>query len=417
MCVNRHTGNADFTDVNVVAAESVAFAREPIHDADGALAGYELLGLRAIAEDGGADATDSQVALAALADVGLAEATGGAPAFLNVTASLLARVDPLPFGPDGIVLELEPPDGPAADLVERAWRLRDRGYTIALDAGPRFDGLEDLAAAVHIVKLRAAGLDGPLARRVGELAPVARIAAIGVDDHALLAHCLGLGATLVQGDVHVRPRPLEGRPIPVGDLSRLRAAATLGGDGDEVDELTEAIAMDVGLSVRLLRFLNSAAFSLRSPVSSVRQAVVMLGPRTVRQWALMVTLAGTGAPRGPVLVRALARARLAEALARRLGAPEVDTYFTAGLFSVLDALLDTPMPALLGELPLAGDLEAALLHGTGGKGRVLTVVRLAEAGDWAAAQALLPGVPAETLAALHTASLRWADASTRALAD
>jgi EAL and modified HD-GYP domain-containing signal transduction protein len=396
---------------------TVAFAREPIHDAAGALAGYELLGLTAIAGTCGplADADASRVALSALSDIGLPGTTGGAPAFLNVGASLLAALDPLPFGPEGIVLELQPPAVPDADFEERAARLRERGYTLALDRFASGRDLGTLAGVVHIVKLSAGAVSPELVREAAALAPGARLAAFGVDDHATLERCLALGVALVQGAVHVRPRPLAGRAIPVGDLEPLRAAVGLGGDALDVDELARAITMDVGLSVRLLRYLNSAAFSLRSHISSVRQAVVLLGPRTVRQWALLVTLAERGAVRGPLLVRALARARLAEAIARRLNAPDPDAYFTAGLFSVLDALLDAPLPDLLAELPLADDLVAALVEGTGGKGRVLAVVRRAEAGDWAGAQALLPALPTDALAALHTAALRWADLSTREL--
>src|SRR5690554_7061498 len=40
-----------------------------------------------------------------------------------------------------------------------------------------------------------------------------------------------------------------------------------------------------------------------------------------------------------------------------------DMYFTAGLFSVLDALLDAPMVEVLERLPLSDELEQALLEG------------------------------------------------------
>lgn len=391
--------------------EGVAFAREPIHDDRGALAGYELLGVQSTSPD----ADGSRVALAVLADVGLAGATGGAPAFLNVTPTMLELLDPLPFGPEGIVLELQPSSAPADGTAARARRLRDRGYTLALDGHGPGDELDALAPLVQIVKLPAGEVTGERLRHLAERTGGARIAACGVDDHETLAACLAHGVVLVQGAVHVRPRPLEGRSVPTGDLSQLRAVAAAGGDPVDLEELAAAIGRDLGLSVRLLRYLNSAAFGLRSPVSSVRQAVVTLGPKTVRQWAMLVTLAGPGAAGGPLLTRALARARLAEALARRLGARDVDAYFTAGLFSVLDALLDAPMADLLAELPLAPDLHAALLDGAGGKGRVLAVVRHAEVGGWDRAAVLLPAVPTHALAALHTAALRWADTTVRAL--
>src|SRR3954468_2023259 len=98
------------------ADAEVLFARQPILDVDGRLAGYELL----YRGDGGSEsphAATSRVAASALSDLGLRQATGGAPAFINVTTEFLLAMDPLPFGPEGVVLEI------AADRVPdaRCW--------------------------------------------------------------------------------------------------------------------------------------------------------------------------------------------------------------------------------------------------------------------------------------------------------
>ena len=74
----------------------------------------------------------------------------------------------------------------------------------------------------------------------------------------------------------------------------------------------------------------------------MRQAIVLLGPRTVRQWAMLLLLSGIDEQRGPLLITALSRGRTCEAIARRLGADDPDAYFFTGMLSVVDALLDQP---------------------------------------------------------------------------
>src|SRR6478752_7456335 len=129
----------------------VLFARQPILDLEGRLAGYELL----YRGDGSESphAATSRVAATALSDLGLRAAAGGAPAFLNVTSEFLLAMDPLPFGPEGVVLEIAADRLPEDVLIERLGRLRQHGYMLALDgyAGqPAAERLLDFATLAKV---------------------------------------------------------------------------------------------------------------------------------------------------------------------------------------------------------------------------------------------------------------------------
>ena len=391
----------------------VLFARQPILDADSRLAGYELL-YRGEGQESPHAAT-SRVAASALSDLGLRSATGGAPAFLNVTTEFLLAMDPLPFGPEGVVLEIAAdrvPDGP---LVERLGRLRQHGYMLALDgyAGqPSAEPLLDFAtlAKVDAVGFGAGQLTTIVARiRARGLRPVAN----GVESHTDHDRCSDAGFELFQGDFVCRPREIVGHNVPTASIGALRLAAGISAAETSVDELEKAIALDPGLSLRLLRFVNSAAFSLRHQIKSVRQAIVLLGPRTVRQWAMLLLLSGIDEQRGPVLITALSRGRTCEAIARRLGADDADAYFFTGMLSVVDALLDQPMEEAVAGLPLSEDVIAALVDRAGGKGRTLTMAECCERGAWD--EASLPSLDAGQLAVLHVEALTWADATAAGL--
>jgi EAL and modified HD-GYP domain-containing signal transduction protein len=397
-----------------VSETEVLFARQPILDVDGRLAGYELL----YRGEGGSEsphAATSRVAASALSDLGLRSATGGAPAFLNVTTEFLLAMDPLPFGPEGVILEIAADRVPDEPLIERLGRLRQHGYMLALDgyAGqPSAEPLLDLAQLAKVDARDGGGaqLAGLVAKLRGRgLRPVAN----GVDAYTDHDRCADAGFELFQGDFVCRPREVVGHNVPTASIGALRLAAGISAGDTGVDELEKAIALDPGLSLRLLRFVNSAAFSLRHQIKSVRQAIVLLGPRTVRQWAMLLLLSGIDEKRGPLLVTALSRGRTCEAIARRLGADDVDAYFFTGMLSIVDALLDKPMEEALADLPLAEDVVAALVQRGGGKGRTLKMAEACERGAWD--EAALPGLDAADLAVLHVEAITWADATASGL--
>src|SRR4051794_5384719 len=191
----------------------VLFARQPILDADSRLAGYELL-YRGEGQESPHAAT-SRVAASALSDLGLRSATGGAPAFINVTTEFLLAMDPLPFGPEGVVLEIAADRVPDEPLIERLGRLRQHGYMLALDGYAGQPAAEPLLDLAQLAKVDARGggiqLAGLVAKLRGRgLRPVAN----GVDAYTDHDRCADAGFELFQGDFVCRPREVVGHNVP-----------------------------------------------------------------------------------------------------------------------------------------------------------------------------------------------------------
>jgi len=83
-----------------------------------------------------------------------------------------------------------------------------------------------------------------------------------------------------------------------------------------------------------------------------------------------------------LLVMALVRANMSYELAKRMQVSNPDSYFTAGMLSILDALLDRPMAEILEKLPLSNEIHAALIEKRGSMGRVVDCVLNYEQGKW-----------------------------------
>jgi EAL and modified HD-GYP domain-containing signal transduction protein len=174
----------------------------------------------------------------------------------------------------------------------------------------------------------------------------------------------------------------------------------------DFDSLQEIISHDVALSYNLLRFINSAFFALPRRVESIRDALVLLGLMNVRKWATLMTLADADDKPQELVMTAVVRARMCELLARSYQHKDAEGFFTAGLFSVVDAMMDTSMVELLAQLPLSREIIEALLNHEGQKGRILRAVIAYERGAFGELGELPP--TRTPLADVYSEAVEWA---------
>ena len=142
------------------------------------------------------------------------------------------------------------------------------------------------------------------------------------------------------------------------------------------------IAQDIAFSYRILRYVNSAALALPRKIESIHQAVVILGMQTIKSWTTLLALSQVDNKPAELVVTAMVRGKMAEELARAEKYEGPDTFFTIGLFSALDALMDNTMEEILTQLPLAEHISNALLHHQGVHGEILSCVLAYERGEW-----------------------------------
>ena len=116
-----------------------------------------------------------------------------------------------------------------------------------------------------------------------------------------------------------------------------------------VQKLADVISTDPGLTARLLKLANSAAYSRGQPVTDVSRAAMLLGLRTLKMVTLGFTLIDRPPAGNPALSaltwrRSLATAVLGRKMAVTVAAELSEDGFTGGLLSNVGktALLDEP---------------------------------------------------------------------------
>jgi c-di-GMP phosphodiesterase len=383
------------------AAAPVVVARQPILDRAEDVIGFELLSPP--------DETAS-VLVQSLADIGLGRLVGPRPAHINVTRELLLAVRPLPLSAERVVIELPAPDGPDDILLMVARELHESRFRIALDGYRHVEGIDELLALASIVKASAGMLDAPAVAALH--ARGLQLIADGVQTREQYEAARALGFDGFQGGYFAEPVVVPGAATPT---YRLRALSLLSrGDMSSFEQLERVISEDPGLSVKVVKLANSAFFGRRHPIGTIRQALVQLGTVAVRRWATLLVLAGVTDRPNHLLELGLLRARLCELVASRFTAAEPDRAFTIGLFSIVDALLRTPMDALLEELPFDDRTTLALARHEGPEGRVLGGVLAYEAGDFDRCSS--QGIGLVDIAHAYREALDWTNDATLQLA-
>jgi EAL and modified HD-GYP domain-containing signal transduction protein len=167
------------------------------------------------------------------------------------------------------------------------------------------------------------------------------------------------------------------------------------------------------VSYRLLNFINSAAFSLRSKIQSIQQALTLLGKQQIKQWFLAVIISDFDSTSKvqEAAYTSLQRARYLESMAKlqKDRAFPSETLFLLGLFSKLDVLLAQPMNKLLENIPLDKDVEAALLSKPSPYWAWLSLVEDIEIANWEDVEEFLDtrNLDRETSAINYTESIEW----------
>ena len=225
--------------------------------------------------------------------------------------------------------------------------------------------------------------------------------------------CKAQGFDMFQGFFLCRPRVLRGRRLPANRVNTMRLLAKLQDPAVDVKDLEALVGEDVTMSYRLLRYINSAAFSLRKKIESIRHAIIYLGMREIKQWANMVALSTIDDKPSELMVTCLVRAKMCELFAEVLGQGNKGTAFVVGMFSLLDAMMDVPLEELLESMPLADEITGALLHGTGPFADILSNTLAYERGDWEAINC--PELSDSTIADLYIQAVEWANVTVKTL--
>ena len=359
--------------------------RQPIFNRDMEVIAYELL-FRGNTQDNhamiiGGDAASAQVMMNVFGEMGLTEVLGEHKGFINFTEGLLLR-EYQPFFPrKKVVIEVLEDVKVTPQLIASLTKLKELGFTIALDDyifNPELLPLERFADIIK-VEILAVGPKQLIEHSQRLKAQGIKLLAEKVETREQFEFCLKLGFDYFQGYFFARPKIIEGKRLPNNKLTMLDLLANVYNPDIDMHKLSDIIGKDVALSQKLLKFVAETS-GPGVKISSIHDAVLRFGLNRLKSWASMLVLSGVDDKPLELFTTSLIRAKFCELVGDKVGRFSKDGYFTVGLFSCLDAVMDTELSVLLEKLGLDPAVHSALLNQDGELGQALSIVKGIELG-------------------------------------
>jgi len=390
--------------------KNIFIARQPIFDAELNVQAYELLFRdedTSVANIRDGNMASSQVMINAFLEIGIDSISDNRISFINLTRDFIVGRLPLPVTPNAVVIEILEDIVVDDELISALKEFSAQGFSLALDDYTFTDDKKRLFDIVDIIKIDIMDCDREtLVEDVRALQKCnVKLLAEKVETREDFELCKSLGFDFFQGYFISRPEIIKGQALKPSRIALLEILTMLEDPNCDVDVLERMISQDVTISYKILRIINSSFFGFRRKIESVKQAVVSLGMKAIREWFIILALTSIDDKPRELIMLTLVRARMMQVLAKKKRL-NPDPCFTTGLFSSIDAIMDQPMDEVLKELPLSSEIGNALTKREGEVGELLSLVLNYEKGNWS--EVTDSGISAEDLSSAYLESMAWA---------
>ncbi|MGV2939832.1 EAL and HDOD domain-containing protein [Mesobacillus sp. LC4] len=349
-------------------------ARQPIFDMNEKTVAYELLYRNSSVNnyqhtDGDQATTD--VIVNSFLNIGVKDLSNGKPCFINFTEKLLKLGVPSYFNPLSIVVEILETVELNEDILGICKELKAHGYTIALDdffVSQWNELTVQLLDYIDIIKI-----DFRSTKRADRQEMIRFISGRDIKFLAEKVETIEEyieakedGFVYFQGFYFSKPVILNSYDIPSYYHSYFQILKEIESPEPDLEKIKDVIERDISLSYKLLRLINNPVFRPRNEVSSIKQAIILLGLNEIKKWIYVLAIRGAdkdsgGSKEREIIELSLKRGKLGELIGRKVGREVLASkYFLLGMFSLMDSLLHHPMEDLLEDLPLSNELKAAL---------------------------------------------------------
>jgi EAL and modified HD-GYP domain-containing signal transduction protein len=370
----------------------VFVARQPIFDDNQKVVAYELLfrdgfGNAFPGIDG--NVATSNVLSNTFFSFEFKEILRNKPGFINFTQELITQKIPLLFPKEDLVIEVLEDVEPAEDVIKALKALKNRGYRLALDDyvhAPKFAPMIDLSDIVKIdFRFNSRAQIASVVQEVRSNRQLTFLAE-KIETHQEYELAKKMGFKLFQGYFFSRPEILVSRDISPSQVAKLSLIKELQKSDIDIETVESLVKQDVSLSYKLLKLINSAYFRRPVPVDTIKDAITILGQDELRRFLSIIAVSDLNREKPQELLRrSVIRARMCEKIGTVIPAHfSGDELFTLGLFTLMDAILNSKMEDILSVIGFSDRMNQALLGEVKAFNAVIRMISCFETGQWGA---------------------------------
>lgn len=408
-------------DVKVKNSSVQYIARQAILDAEQKIYSYELLyrdSQNNAFPVGLSDAkATGRLFFNSLMFIGLDRLAAGQKAFINLSDESLLNELPKLLKPTNLVIEIVERSENIPSLVNTVSMLRKQGYHFALDDYDGDEKWEPLLPLMDYFKLEAQDpliKTSLLLKKLKRQFPKAKVIVERIEDFATFQYLKKAGCDLFQGYFFARPEMMNHGNIEPSKLIVLELLSATTKANLCFQEIQRMIAKDISLTARVLKLANARSGDGRLEMKSISQAVVYLGEDAIRQFVRVLALSELGVDKPTELTKmGLARANFLETFLYPGGPEMAEQGYLIGLMSILDAILEIDLAAIVAEFSLDSSLSSALMSYQGMLGGSLQLAVAVERNDWQEAENILlairPATPVHSLYEMALNARQYSD--------
>lgn len=394
-------------------------ARQPILNRNKELVAYELLfrdGVSNVFPNVDADVATNHLIAGGETNFGLEDFTGTKPAYINFTLETLVKNFPTLVPKEQIVVEILETVKPGKRLLAECQKLKEKGYTLALDDYVHQPVWRHFYPYIDIIKVDFLATQLPqIEKIIGDLRDFPQITLLAekVETNEHYQQALELGFEYFQGYFFARPEAVRTRSLSPAQYTLAELLYETTKADLDLPKIISTFELDVNLSYKLLRYSNSALFKRRVEISTIKQAIITLGKAELKRFiSILFTSQVNEDQPAELMCLSLTRAKFSEGLSEQHHpGQESSSAFLMGMMSLMDAILGEPMAAVMEKLPLSQEINDALLLEQGDMATYLAIVKHYEQAEWSQAEALVSelGIDAESMAIVYHDAVKWAN--------
>jgi len=363
----------------------IFLARQAIYNRKNQVVAYELLFRNSNSNAFNGDVNEEKATIKLIsncATIGLSNLTNGKIAFINFPTGVLLKDTICLLEKENIVVEILENVKPTAEILTYLKELKDKDYIIALDDVVINYEYKEFGTLIDVYKIdfiattkeeRAIIIDD-----IKKINPQGQLLAEKVETDEDYQEALKSNYLYFQGYFFSKPTMISARDIPVRNVSCFNIMVELLSPNFDVDKIERIIKSDVAISYKLMKFLNSANFSFVQKISSIKQAIALLGKKELAKWLSLIVISEMQNNNVEFTTNTIIRGRFCELIAGKAKRSKTSLAFMVGLFSNLDVFINRSMKDIILEIPLEEEAKAALVGSDNELAQILNLVKAYE---------------------------------------
>ncbi|MCI8385008.1 MAG: HDOD domain-containing protein [Acutalibacter sp.] len=368
--------------------------RQPIKNSKNQITAYELLYCGENQAYGNSDDSVNEFAVAdtiySFLMQNVDKSLKDAVHFMTFTTTLLMKKTPNLFEKDKLVIQIDDSVVIHPLALRFVQQYARDGYQIAVNEfqfAPRYLSLIDF---IDYIKLNIKTTSESSVKNIVNLARSMnkKVIATEIDSKELYDQAIDLGVEALEGSYVAKQMATKAHSSGYLQSNFFRLMVAVVKEEPDMEEIENIISMDATLSYGLLRVANTAYFSTKHRVTTIRQAIMTLGIAQLKQWIYLLSSTNTDneidESAEEFLKLSFMRANFCSELMPYLKDMPISRQeaYLMGMFSTLNYLIDAPLEEILSTVPMPDEVKTALLQKEGRCGQLFSLVLSYEQADW-----------------------------------